>query len=45
MSYLNKVTILKDERICRGHLTEICRGHLTENSLDEQLIENDKKKS
>ena len=44
MSYLNKVTILKDERICRGHLTEICRGHLIENSLDEQLIENDKKK-
>ena len=36
MSYLNKVTILKDEIICRGHLTE--------NSLDKQLAENDKKK-
>ena len=36
ISYLNKVTILKDERICRGHLTE--------NSLDKQLTENDKKK-
>ena len=39
ISYLNKVTILKDVNKER-----ICRRHLTENSLDEHLTDDDKKK-
>ena len=39
ISFLNKVTILKDVNKERT-----CRGHLTENSLDEHLTDDDKKK-
>ena len=39
ISFINKVTILKDVNKERT-----CRGHLTENSLDEHLIDDDKKK-
>ena len=39
ISFINKVTILKDVNKERP-----CRGHLTENSLDEHLTDDDKKK-
>ena len=39
INYLNKVTILKDVNKER-----ICRGHLTENSPNEHLTDDDKKK-
>ena len=39
ISFINKVTILKDVNKERT-----CRGHLTENSLDEHLTDDDKKK-
>ena len=39
ISFINKVTILKDVNKERT-----CRGHLTENSLDEHLTDDEKKK-